>query len=409
MDWESQFARRTRLMKRSAVRELLKLTTQPEVISFAGGLPDPALFPLDRVREAAEAVLVRQGKKALQYGETEGLTELRGWIAERFSSAEARLTQENVLIVSGAQQALDLVGRVMLDPGDRVLVENPTYLALLSAWRPLGVEFLPVSSDSEGLQVEALEPLLLRRPKLLYTIPNFQNPQGTTLALDRRHQLMQLLAGREVGVMEDNPYGQLRYEGPELPHLLTLELRASPVSHCRVLHAGSFSKVLMPGLRVGWIVGPEKVINKLVQAKQATDLHTSTFNQCVVWELLRNGFLDSHASFLSQQYRLRRDAMLTALQEFVPPGITWTRPSGGMFLMVTLPLEVDGQELLRRALRQRVAFVPGEEFHLEGAGRNTVRLNFTHASPERIREGIRRLGALFSEAAESARRSLGCI
>jgi len=284
-----------------------------------------------------------------------------------------------------------------LDPGDRVVVENPTYLALLSAWRPLGVEFIPVRSDHAGLCVDELEPLLKTRPKLLYTVPNFQNPQGTTLALERRQELIRLLDRYGIGMVEDNPYGELRYNGEPLPHLQTLDLNSRNTGDFQVLHVGTFSKVLMPGLRVGFVVGPAAVIEKLVQAKQAADLHTSTFNQLITWELIRHQFLDEHLPRLCAEYRVRRDAMLEALQAHMEHPITWTRPDGGMFLMLKLPATMDAASLLQEALRQRVAFVPGEEFHLQGAGRNTLRLNFTHARPDGILEGVTRLAACFRQ------------
>ncbi|HWI57959.1 MAG TPA: PLP-dependent aminotransferase family protein, partial [Bacillota bacterium] len=372
-------------------RELLKLAAAPEMISFAGGLPAPELFPLEQVREAAAHVLQHCGSRALQYGETEGLADLRDWIAARFSSKGLDVRRANVLIVSGGQQALDLIGRVFLDPGDQVVVENPTYLALLSAWRPLGVEFLPVQSDGSGICLDSLTRALEHRPKLVYCVPNFQNPQGTTLAADRRQPIVELARQHETVLVEDNPYGELRYDGESLPHLMEIASQSANVPSSG-LYVGTFSKILVPGLRVGWIIGPEPVIDKLVQCKQAADLHTSTFNQYLILELVRSGLLMHHLPKLQQAYRERRDAMLAALHKYFPSGITWTHPAGGMFLMVTLPAHMDARELLAWALKRNVAFVPGEEFHLHHAGRNTFRLNFTNATPARIHEGVRRLG-----------------
>ena len=413
MNWQHRFAGRTHQMKRTAVRELLKLTAQPGMISFAGGLPAPELFPIDQVKHAAEAVLSRIGQQALQYGETEGVAELRDWIAAQFSHSQFRLTRANVGIVSGGQQALDLIGRVLLDEQDKVVVENPTYLALLSAWRPLGVQFLPVQSDANGMRVDELESLLQERPKLIYTLPNFQNPQGTTLDLERRVKLVELSRQHDVGLVEDNPYGELRYSGDPLPHLIDLDVQAG-CSGTResfadggtvrtetprflpcdgnVIYVGTFSKVLMPGLRVGWVIAAEPVIEKMVQAKQAADLHTSTLNQYIALELLRNGVLEQQIPLLRQAYRVRRDAMLVALQKHFPADVTWTRPDGGMFLMVTLPMELSAAEVLQASIPHNVAFVPGEDFHLNGAGQNTFRLNFSNARPDLIDEGIKRLG-----------------
>ena len=400
MNWTDRFAQRTGLMRRSAVRELLQVASQPGIISFAGGLPAAELFPVSRVKAAADAVLERVGGQCLQYAETEGLPGLRDWIARQFSREHLTVERENVLITSGAQQALDLIGRVLLDEGDRVAVENPTYLALLSAWRPLGVEFLAVPSDTQGMRVDALEPLLERKPKLMYLTPNFQNPQGTTLALERRKRLVALLQEYEIPVVEDNPYGDLRYNGPSLPNLLEFEAGFSRTTHHaprspdHVIYAGTFSKVLMPGLRVGWVIADRQVIDKLVQAKQAADLHTNTLGQYLALELVTHGFLEEFLPVLRKAYRARRDLMLAALEKHFPKTASWTRPDGGMFLLVTLPGTVDTDELLPAALARKVAYVPGEEFHLNGEGRNTLRLNFSNARPEQIEEGIHRLAAL---------------
>ena len=399
MNWNPLFAARTAHMKRSTVRETLKLAAQPGMISFAGGLPAPELFPLDDVRRAAETVLRERGPAALQYGETEGVGELRDWIAREFSRPHFQLTRANVAIVSGGQQALDLLGRIFLNEGDPVIVENPTYLALLAAWRPFGVRFETVPSDANGMRVEMLAPLLRQRPKLIYATPTFQNPQGTTLNAERRAQLVALVREHEIGVVEDNPYGDLRYNGEALPHLLELDARtgADGALDSHVIYTGTFSKVLAPGLRIGWVIATETVIDKLVQAKQAADLHTSTFNQYLVAELLRNGTLERQLPRLRDAYRVRRDTMLAALEKHFPAGVSWTRPDGGLFLMVTLPHHLNAFDLLHRAVERKVAFVPGEDFHLNGAGRNTFRLNFSNASREQIEDGVQRLGEVLRE------------
>ena len=406
MDWNQLFAKRTEHMRRTAVRELLKVTARPEIISFAGGLPAAELFPVERVKQAAERVFERVGAASLQYGETEGLAGLRKWIAAEFRRQSLRSSgehnrspmpvhPENVLITSGAQQALDLIGRIFLEESDCVAVENPTYLALLSAWRPHGVEFQPLHSDEQGMRTQELE-RLRGRPKLIYLTPNFQNPQGTTLALERRTQLLRFAQESGAAIVEDDPYGDLRYSGEALPHVLTLE----PTGPTNVLYVGSFSKVLMPGLRVGWVLASAEVIEKLVQAKQAADLQTNSLGQHIVLELLEAGFPDEFLPVLKENYRQRRDAMLEALERFFPSDVSWTRPEGGMFLMVRFP-SLDATALLPRALAQSVAYVPGEEFHLGGEGRNTMRLNFSNARPERIEVGIRRLGQLIEEQSVS--------
>ncbi len=402
-------------MRRSTVRELLKALNQPGMISFAGGIPAPELFPVQEVAQAVATVLHRGGAQALQYGETEGVRELRDWIATRASRPHFQVRRENVMIVTGSQQALDLIGKVFLNAGDRVLVENPTYLAMLSAWRPLFPAFVPVPSDEQGMCLDTLPPLLEPGAKLIYLVPNFQNPQGTTLSLAQRRQVVEharASAGRrarsgdasqareiKTALVEDDPYGALRYSGEALPSLLELDARgdaAGALQTC-VIHLRTFSKTLAPGLRVGWVIAPAEVIDKLVQAKQAADLHTSTLCQHVILQLLRDGVLEQQVPKLCAAYRQRRDTMLSALAKYFPPGIAWTRPEGGMFLLVTLPPHCKAKALLERALEQKVAFVPGDDFHLDGTGANTMRLNFSNATPERIEEGVRRLALLVAE------------
>jgi 2-aminoadipate transaminase len=301
-----------------------------------------------------------------------------------------------VLITTGAQQALDLVGRILLEEGDRVIVENPTYLALLSAWRPTGAGFLPVACDAGGLQVGKCKALMKHKPKAIYCVPNFQNPLGATLTLARRKRLVALARQHSMAIIEDNPYGELRYSGSALPNLLELDARNGAASELdsRVIYAGTFSKVLMPGLRVGWVIAARAVIDKLTLAKQAADLHTSTLSQHLALELLRRGFLEEFVPVLRRHYGQRRDAMLEALEKYFPKRATWTKPEGGIFLWVTLPKRIDASQLLPAALQQRVAFVPGEEFHLNSEGKNTMRLNFSNAPPARIEEGIKKLGRL---------------
>jgi 2-aminoadipate transaminase len=387
MNWDKVFAARTNTMKRSAVRELLKVTRQPGMISFAGGLPAAELFPVAELREATESVLRDHSSTALQYGESEGHPELRAWIGERYST-----TASNVLIVSGAQQGLDLLGRVLLDSGDAVLVENPTYLALLSAWRPFGPKFIPAPRE--------IHTAVHLRPKLIYVVPNYQNPQGTTLSLEPREELLAAVQSAGVALIEDDPYRELCFEGDPLPSLWELERRCGHGEN--VVYLSTFSKVLAPGLRIGWVIGPSAVIEKLAQARQAVDLQTATFTQHIVLELLRRGALDRQIPRLRVAYRERRDAMLSALQEFFPSEANWTRPAGGMFLMVRLPEQIDTTELLSQSLQQKVAFVPGEEFFVDGSGKNTLRLNFSNSSPSLIETGIRRLGEVIKAALSKA-------
>ena len=397
--WTSRYAQRTKGIKSSAIRELLKLTQRPEVISFAGGLPASDLFPTDRFRMACCKVLEQQAHLALQYGATEGYEPLREMVARHIARYRIKARSENVLITSGSQQALDLIGKLLLNPGDRVLVEAPTYLGALQAFSVYGADYVSVPSDDNGLCSDLLEAPLRSGPKFMYVLPNFQNPAGTTLSEGRRHQLVLLADKYGIPIIEDDPYGQLRYEGEHLPPLVVLDRenlrRDSGYSIGNVIYLSTFSKTLAPGLRLGWIVAPPDVISKLVQLKQGADLHTSTFIQMVAYEAARDNFLDEHVKLIRRVYRERRDVMLDALQEFFPPEVTWTRPMGGLFLWVTLPEGLNAQELFDAALQENVAFVPGDSFYAPNGhqddARRHLRLNFSAAPPEQIREGIRRL------------------
>lgn len=402
MQWNTFFSQRTALITRSAIRELLKFTSQPDVISFAGGLPAPELFPIERMRQATETVLTQHGPEALQYSTTEGLPELRSFLAQRLSSETLHVKPENILIVTGSQQALDLLVRIFVNEQDRVVLENPTYLGMLQALKPYDLTYLPVPTDAHGMQVEGLPALLRQHPSLLYTVPTFQNPQGTTLIKGRRLELIHLLEHAPVPLVEDNPYSELRYEGEDEPSLLEVEARALGSSELdgRVIAVGTFSKILSPGLRLGWAAAPPPVIEKLVTAKQSTDLHTSTFVQYLVQEVVRDGFLDTHIARLRTAYRERRDCMLAAMEHSFPEEVTWSHPAGGLFLMVYLPPTLDAQALLQEALVYKVAFVPGVDFHVGNTGRNTFRLNFSNASPPMIEEGIKRLGHVLKNAVQ---------
>ena len=394
--WTYRFAQRTKVVKSSIIRELLKLTQRPEVISFAGGLPAPELFPIERFQEACQRVLAEKGSSALQYGTTEGYAPLREMIAHNMSRYGIVAGIENVLITSGSQQALDLIGKLLVNPGDHVLVEAPTYLGALQAFDVYGAEYVSIPIDDDGLQTELLEEALRSGPKFMYVLPNFQNPGGVTLSEGRRHELVFLADKYGIPLIEDDPYGQLRYEGEHLPALVVIDRenlrRDDGYRMGNVIYLSTFSKTLAPGLRLGWIVAPTDVIAKLVQLKQGADLHTSTFAQFVVYEVARDGFLDEHVRNIRQVYRQRRDAMLAALKEFFPPEVTWTHPAGGLFLWVNLPEGMECQALFEVALRENVAFVPGDCFYAgSNEGRRHMRLNFSNAQPEQIREGIRRL------------------
>jgi len=395
--WSSRYALRTSGVKSSAIRELLKIAERPEIISFAGGLPSPDVFPVQRFEEACRKVLRENGASALQYGPTEGYAPLREMIARHIARYGISAQVENVLITSGSQQALDLIGKLLINSGDRVLVEAPTYLGALQAFNVYGAQYVPVPVDEDGLQTELLEEALRSGPKFMYILPNFQNPAGVTLSEGRRHQLILLADRYGVPIIEDDPYGQLRYEGEHLPPLVVIDRenlrRDNGYSIGNVIYLSTFSKTLAPGIRLGWIVAPPDVIGKLVQLKQGADLHTSTFIQCVAYEVARDGFLDEHVKRIRQVYHERRDVMLEALHEFFPPEVAWTRPQGGLFLWVTLPEGVDSEGLFRAALEQKVAFVPGDSFYAGNRheGSRHMRLNFSKPSSEQIREGVRRL------------------
>lgn len=397
--WTSRYADRTTGIKSSVIRELLKLTQQPEVISFAGGLPASDVFPTARMEEACRTVLDNKAAIALQYGETEGYLPLRDMIAKHIRRYGIQASAENVLITSGSQQALDLIGKLLINPGDRILVEAPTYLGALQAFSVYGAEYVSVACDADGLRTDLLDSALRAGPKFIYVLPNFQNPGGTTLSEERRRTLVYLADRHGIPIIEDDPYGQLRYEGEHLPSLVVLDRenlrRDNGYTLGNVIYLSTFSKTLSPGLRLGWVVAPPEVIAKLAQLKQGADLHTATFTQVVAHEIARGNFLDEHVKRLRSVYRERRDVMLDALAQNMPPGVTWTRPQGGLFLWVTLPEGLDANQLFHEALKQNVAFVPGDSFFAPDVARREgsrhFRLNFSNATPEKIREGIRRL------------------
>ncbi len=399
--WEYRYAHRMKRMGSSIIRELLKLTQQPEIISFAGGLPAPEVFPVKEFQAACNTVLEKHGAQALQYSTTEGYKPLREMIAERSVRYGINIGLDNILITSGSQQALDLVGRVFLNRGDRIVVENPTYLGAIQAWNAYGAEYITVPVDEHGMLTSELEKALRTGPKFIYVLPNFQNPSGATLSLERRKELVELADHYGVPIIEDDPYGQLRFEGDHISPVSVLdsEFRGGNGNAYsgNVIYMSTFSKLLAPGIRLAWVVAPKNVIRKLVAAKQAEDLHTSTLNQMVAYEVSRDGFLDEHIEVIRKTYHERRDVMLEAMEELFPPEVSWTHPEGGMFLFVVLPEGMDAAKVLELAIEKKVAFVPGFAFHPTGGGENTMRINFSYSSPEIIREGIARLGMVLKE------------
>jgi len=398
--WEYRYANRTQRMGSSIIRELLKWTEQPDIISFAGGLPAPEVFPVEQFKKACNTVLDEFGAQALQYSTTEGYRPLREMIARHTTRFGIDIAPDNILITSGSQQALDFIGRVFINQGDHIVCESPTYLGALQAWNAYGAQYISVASDENGMIVDELEKALRVGPKFIYVLPNFQNPAGSTLSLDRRKKLVELADRYGVPIIEDDPYGQLRYEGEHLPAVVTLDsqFRGDDGTYTgNVIYLSTFSKLLAPGIRLAWVVAPQQVIRKLVMAKQAADLHTATFNQIVAFEVGKHGFLDEHVKFIRTTYKERRDIMLETMDEVFPSEVRWTHPQGGMFLWGILPKEMDAAEVLKVAIEKKVAFVPGGSFHPNGGGVNTMRLNFSFSSPEIIREGITRLGLLLRE------------
>lgn len=385
-NWERQYAERTRYMTSSIIRDLLKLTQQPDVISFGGGLPAPEMFPIREFKEACNYILEHDGAEALQYGPTDGYPPLKEFLVEKMQKYGVPAKEENILITNGSQQALDLIAKVFVDAGDVIVTEAPTYLGALQAWNVFGPRYVTVPSDDAGMQVDHLEEVLKQqRVKFIYVLPNFHNPAGVTLSEERRYQLVEVAGRYGVPILEDDPYGELRFEGKDLTPITVLHKE-------NVIYLSTFSKTLAPGIRLGWISAPERVIHRLIMAKQAADLHTSSFVQMVANDICQRGILRRHVTLIRKTYRERRDVMLRAMEEFFPAGVTWTRPEGGMFLWVRLPEHVDAAELLKIALQEKVAFVPGEVFFPNGGGHNTMRLNYSNAAPAMIQEGIMRLG-----------------
>jgi 2-aminoadipate transaminase len=384
-----QFSERALQLQSSAIREILKITQRPEIISFAGGLPSPLTFPVERMKEAYDKVLSENGKVALQYGPTDGYAPLREWIANNLSTEGTRILPEQILMVSGSQQALDLLGKVLIDEGSRVLVETPSYLGALQAFSVYRPEFKSVDTDEHGLVPSSIKGVA-DGARLLYSLPNFQNPTGRTLSTERRLELVETCARLGLPLIEDDPYGALNYKGEPMPKMVAMNPDG-------VIYMGSFSKVLTPGIRLGYVCAPLPLVRRLEMAKQAADLHTAQLTQMVVYEVVKDGFLDRHIPTIRTLYGNQCQAMLDAMAEHFPAEVSWTRPEGGMFIWVTLPKHINAMKLLDQALAARVAFVPGAPFYANEPQTNTLRLSFVTVPPERIREGVAILGKLIAD------------
>lgn len=383
-----RFSERADQLQSSFIREILKITQQPEIISFAGGLPSPLTFPVDTMKAAFDKVLSENGKVALQYGPTDGYLPLRQWIADSLSTNGAKIVPEQVLMTSGSQQALDLLGKVLIDEGSRVLVETPSYLGALQAFSVYRPEFKSVETDEHGLVPASLDKVAAGA-RLLYALPNFQNPTGRSLSVERRVELVETCARLGLPLIEDDPYGALSYKGAPAPKMVAMNPDG-------VIYMGSFSKVLTPGIRLGYVVAPLPLVRRLELAKQAADLHTSQLTQMVVYDVIKDGFLDQHIPKIRTLYGDQCQVMLDAMAQHFPSAVQWTKPEGGMFIWVTLPKHIDAMKLLDEAIAQKVAFVPGSPFYANEPETNTLRLSFVTVPPERIRAGIEILGKLIT-------------
>ena len=391
---EYKFAKRIGNLKASEIREILKVTEKPEIISFAGGLPAPELFPIEEIIKVNKIVLEEQGSKALQYSTTEGYAPLREWIASRMNSRlGTKFQSENILITHGSQQALDLSGKVFLNEGDVVLCESPTYLAAISAFRAYECDFVEVPTDNDGMIIEELERILERtkKVKIIYVIPEFQNPTGKTWSIERRKLLVKIAMKYNVMIIEDNPYGELRYEGQNLPSIKSFDQIGC------VLCLGTFSKIFCPGYRIGWIAGDKCVIEKYVLVKQGTDLQCNTIAQMEIAKYLELYDIDEHIDKIREVYRRRRDLTVKTMEEEFPQGVSFTRPQGGLFAWVQLPTNVNTRDVLKKSLEKNVAFVPGGSFFPNGGHENTFRINFSNMPEERIVEGLKRLAGVLHE------------
>lgn len=389
-----------RVMSRSLIRELLKLTRTKNIISFAGGLPDPSTFPVEELKAITLAVLEREPQLALQYGPTEGDARLRDELVRWMAKDGITVTRDQILITIGSQQGLDIVGRVFLDPGDVVIVERPSYMAALQVFRSYRTEMVGVEQDDDGLRPELLEETLARlarsgkRVKLLYVIPDFQNPSGVTMSGSRRQGVLDLARAHHLLVVEDSPYRELRFEGTAPPPLAALDRDG------RVIYLSTFSKTLCPGMRIAWIAARDEIIQRFVTAKQGMDLCCPAFTQALAAEFCARGHLSERIPRITALYRRKRDVMLGALAREMPDGVTWTHPAGGLFLWLRLPEGMDAEQLLRPAVEEEgVAYVVGSGFHADGGGKNTMRLNFSYPSEQDIAEGIKRLGTLVKKRA----------
>lgn len=388
------YAKRMDNIKASEIRELLKLTQQPNIISFAGGMPAPESFPIEELVKIGRDVLENTGAQALQYGPTEGYQPLREAIAKRMAKVKVDAKAENILVTSGSQQGLDFAAKIFINPGDIIVCESPTYLGAINAFKAYEPRFIEVSTDKDGMSMEELEEVLKSNDniKFIYVIPDFQNPSGKTWSLERRVKLVELANRYNVAIIEDNPYGELRFEGEVLPAVKHFDTEG------RVAFLGTFSKILCPGLRLGWVVADTEFLSKFILVKQGADLQSSTISQMETAKFLELYDIDAHIQKIIDIYKARRDVMIKTMEEEFPEGVSFTYPEGGLFTWVVLPEYMNARELALKALEQNVAYVPGGSFFPNGGNENTMRLNYSNMDEERIIEGIKRLGKVIKES-----------
>ena len=390
-DLNSVFSTTAKGMKRSAIRELLKLTQRSDIISFAGGLPSPDSFPIDQLKEISCEVLDTEGAQALQYGATEGDARLREILVERYQNEGLKLSLNNLVITTASQQALDLIPKIFINPGDKIICGLPSYLGGLSAFSTYGAQMVGIKLDDKGMRADLLEQELEKmkangeKPKFIYIIPDFQNPAGITMPESRRLEIIELARRFDVLIVEDSPYRELRFDGE--PQRTMYELDGTG----HVILLGTMSKIFVPGFRIGWVVAHEDIIDKIVMAKQATDLCTAPFVQKIAAKYIDKGYFDENLKKIIDSYRIKRDSMLEAFRKYMPEGVSWTEPEGGLFLFLTLPEGMKSEDLFKIAIEQKVAFVLGHVFHCDGSGQNTMRLNFSLMSEEKNDEGVKRL------------------
>ena len=388
-----KYSHRAVAMKSNVIREILKITKKPGVISFGGGLPAPELFPAEQLLEACKKVLREQPENALQYGTTEGYPPLRELIAGRMNNIGVPCHPDEILITSGSQQGLDVLGRVFLDTDSTVLLSKPTYLGAIQAFNAYGPRYVTLPSDDDGMTVDGMEELIRENsPRLIYLVPTFQNPDGRTITMSRRKVIIDLAAKYGVPIIEDDPYSELSFDSEVPDHLRKMFPEG-------VILLGTFSKLLAPGLRIAWLIAPKgSAYDRCVRLKQGSDLHTNTFAQHVIYQFLKTGALDSHLEKIRKVYARRKDLMVKLMREHFPEGVSFTEPDGGLFLWVTLPEKINTTELLPKAVDRKIAYIPGSAFYTDGGGQNTMRLNYSKPTEEEIKIGIPRLAELFAEA-----------